>query len=96
MFPQEHLGAMYPDIYYQVYPMVKMCCEMYDVPTNPGFHPYPTRAAVEQMTDYILQNVETAGDAQINQQFGRGALRSLILILLVRELLRRRRFSPFY
>lgn len=103
VYGQEHLETMYPDIYYRVYPQVKMCCEMYDVPTNPGFYPYPTRAAVEQMTDYICQNMGTEEQPQVDQQFdygyggygfGRRFLRPLITILLIRELLRRRR--PYY
>lgn len=103
VFAQEHLEAMYPDIYNRVYPTVQMCCEIYDVPSNPGFYPYPTRAAVEQMTEYIYQNVATAAEPQVNQEFGYGYggygygggfLRPLITILLIRELLRRRR--PYY
>lgn len=91
LYAQEHLEAMYPDVYNKVYPMVKLCCEMYDVPTNPGFYPYPTRSAVDQMTDYIYQNMGESGASQVKQQFGGELLRSLILILLIRELLRRRR-----
>lgn len=96
LYAMEHLEMMYPEEYNKVYPMVRMCCEMYDVPSNPGFYPYPTRAAVEQMTDYICQNVCTTGETEVNQQFGafgfgRRFLRPFILILLIRELLRRRR-----
>lgn len=98
MYPQEPLEAMYPDIYYQVYPKVKMYCEMYDVPMNSGLYPYPNRTAVEQMTDYIYQNVGTAVETKVEQQFGGGfggrIVRSLITILLIRELLRRR--GPYY
>lgn len=104
VYGQENLEAMYPDIYYRVYPTVQRCCEMYDVPTNPGMYPYPTRVAVEQMTDYIYMNVGAMGEAQINQfgygygyggyGFGGGLLRPLIGILLIRELLRRRR--PYF
>ncbi|MBZ4653284.1 MAG: hypothetical protein JG781_623 [Peptococcaceae bacterium] len=91
LYPQEHLEAMYPDIYHRVYPMIRQCCEIYDVPTNPGFYPYPTRAAVEQMADYIHQRVMADPASPAERQFGGGLLRALILILLIRELLRRRR-----
>jgi len=91
-YPQETLDAMYPDIYYRCYPMVKQACEMYDNPDNPGFYPYPTRAAVDQMTDYVLQRVSMDGYYPMErQQDARGLLRGLILILIIRELLRRRR-----
>ena len=93
-YPTEHLSAMYPDIYNRVHPIVLQCCEIYDVPSNPGFYPYPTRAAVEQMTDYICQRcpseMSTSMDRQFGQFGGGGFLRTLVLILLIRQLLRRR------
>ncbi|MGI5838696.1 MAG: hypothetical protein ACOX8W_03450 [bacterium] len=90
LYEMEHLESMYPAEYHHVYPMVRKCCEIYDVPSNPGFHPYPTRAAVEQMVDYIHQSCLAAQSAPATEQF-RGILRPLIFILLIRELLRRRR-----
>ncbi|WP_003545327.1 hypothetical protein [Desulfotomaculum nigrificans] len=91
--PTEYLEAMYPDIYYCCYPVVKNCCEMYDVPSNPMCYPYPTRAAVEQMTDYCTRIVASdpafSGDPMVTIDGGR-FLRTLIAILLIRELLRRR------
>lgn len=96
VLPAEHMEAMYPDVYRRVYPMVLMTTEMYDVPSNPGFYPYPTRAAVEQMADYIYQRTATdlSKGADV-QQFGGPLFRSLILILLIRQLLRRR-YSFYY
>jgi len=95
IYMREHLESMYPEEYNRIYPMVKMYTEMYDVPSNPGFHPYPTRAAVEQMADHICNSMCTAEESEVNQQFGFGFgrrfLRPFILILLIRELLRRRR-----
>ncbi len=82
---------MYPDVYHRVYPIIRQCCEIYDVPVNPGFYPYPIRAAVEQMADYIYQKVITDPAIPAERQGGGGILRALILILLIRELLRRRR-----
>lgn len=94
---REPLDAMYPDIYHRVYPHVKQMCEMYDNPSNPDFYPYPTRHGIEKMTDHIynkvlpeMRDVSTEEDISA-QQFRRGLLRDLILILLIRELLRRRR-----
>ncbi|SFG22850.1 hypothetical protein SAMN05660649_01042 [Desulfotomaculum arcticum] len=86
----EPLDVMYPDIYYQVYPVVKQYCEMYDNPSNPGCYPYPTRMTIEQMTTQIYQKVVVVTGYQLERQDGRGLLRSLVLILLIRELLRRR------
>lgn len=95
VFPTEHLEAMYPDVYKRVYPVVLQCCEIYDVPSNPGFYPYPTRAAVEQMTDYICQRCSAEMNTPMERQFGGGFLRTLIAILLIRQLLRRR-FTFYY
>ncbi|MCL6478430.1 MAG: hypothetical protein K6T65_08430 [Peptococcaceae bacterium] len=88
LYPQESLDAMYPDIYWSVYPTIKQMCEMYDTPGNPGFYPYPTRAAVEHMADYICQCITR--EKGMERQEERGLLRALVLILLIRELLRRR------
>lgn len=90
-YPQEPLDSMYPDVYYRVYPMVKQACEMYDNPNNPGFYPYPTRTAVEQLTDHVYQRAAAEGCCPMERQDGRGLLRALILVLVIRELLRRRR-----
>ena len=94
--PREHLESMYPEEYHRVYPMVKMYTEMYDIPSNPNFFPYPTREAVEHMADCICNSFCTAEETEVNQQFGVGFgrrfLRSFVLVLLIRELLRRRRF----
>jgi len=88
---------MYPEVYYRVYPYVKQMCEMYDNSSNPDLYPYPTREAVEKMTDSIYHRVmaemkNLSADEEITvKQFERGLFRSLIAILLIRELLRRRR-----
>jgi len=85
----EHLEAMYPEVYWRINPMVMRYTEMYDVPSNPNFYPYPNRAAVEQMADTIYQQVMNDPNFQNDRQGG-GFLRALILILLIRQLLRRR------
>ena len=53
MYNYEPLDSMYPDVYYRVYPYVKQMCEMYDNSSNPDLYPYPTREAIEKMTDSI-------------------------------------------
>ncbi|HHW28329.1 MAG TPA: hypothetical protein GXX21_02045 [Syntrophomonadaceae bacterium] len=97
MYNYEPLDSMYPEVYYRVYPYVKQMCEMYDNSSNPDLYPYPTREAVEKMTDSIYHRVmaemkNLSADEEITvKQFERGLFRSLIAILLIRELLRRRR-----
>jgi len=97
LYNYEPLDSMYPEVYYRVYPYVKQMCEMYDNSSNPDLYPYPTREAVEKMTDSIYHRVmaemkNLSADEEITvKQFERGLFRSLIAILLIRELLRRRR-----
>lgn len=90
MYPYEPLDMMYPEVYYRVYPMVKEMCEMYDNPSNPDMYPYPTRDGVEGMAENIYHNLmnHMAITGEIQQL--RPFLRTLITILLIRELLRRR------
>ncbi|MGI6777603.1 MAG: hypothetical protein ACOX7R_06135 [Acetivibrionales bacterium] len=56
-YQNEALEDMYPEIYYRVFPRVQRICEMMDMPSNPEMHPYPSRAAVERMTDNIFREV---------------------------------------
>ena len=91
---RRELIDMYPDIYRRVYPRVQEVCERHDVYHNPRMYPQVDPSMVEQMTDeiYGLCTQEVA-----TEQFGsRGIFRDLITILLIRQLLRRRRRSPFY
>lgn len=96
-YPGEPLDAMYPEIYCRVYPMVKQMCEIHDNPSNPEMCPYPSRAGVERMVDHIYSRMLTeVGDGFLDREFtaeqfgGRRLFRDIILILLLRELLRRR------
>ncbi|KUK36950.1 MAG: hypothetical protein PWQ99_645 [Clostridia bacterium] len=96
-YPVEPLDSMYPEIYYRLYPMIKQMCEMHDNPSNPELYPYPSRAGVERMADHIYRRVLADHGSDypereyVAEQLGRGGLlRPLILILLIRELLRRR------
>ncbi|GAB6086098.1 hypothetical protein [Alkaliphilus crotonatoxidans] len=80
------LMDMYPDCYRRIYPKVQEICHHADVPTNPRMHPYVDPAMVEEMVDQIYQM--EAGEASGLQ---RGIFRDLITILIIRELLSRRR-----
>lgn len=96
----------YPQIYYRVFPRIRSICEEMDVPSNPCMYPYPSEETISSMTDRILEEVvenDLSGlDYEIRvgrRQFvfgGRRVLRDLISILLIRELLRRRRRPPFF
>lgn len=102
--PEQQLERMYPRIYYIIYPAVVRHCDMMD--TTYGSMYIPTRDHLEKMIDDITVIVEVDVDVAIKQesgeseerQFGFGGrrlLRGLIGILLLRELLRRRR-RPFF
>jgi len=102
--PQQQLEAMYPRIYYIIYPVVVGYCDMMD--TTYGLSYVPTREQLEAVVDEIYSRVERDVDAEImkgsreldERQFGiggRNLLRGLISILLIRELISRRR-NPFF
>lgn len=102
----------YPEIYYTVYPVILRKCEMMDSPHNPIMWPYPSHEMVEKMTDEIYNDCklrhadlfkkcqidsETEAESETAQFWGPGGLlRGLIGVLLIRELLRRRRYSHGY
>ncbi|HBI26190.1 MAG: hypothetical protein PHX16_07845 [Syntrophaceticus sp.] len=93
----EQLEDMYPYVYCRVYPHVEQMCEMYDTSSNPDFYPCPRSHAVERMADEICSRVmlemrDAADDEDMStRQFRGGLFRDLVFILLIRELLRRRR-----
>jgi hypothetical protein len=102
-YPVERLEDMYPEIYHRVYPKIMRVCAEKD---DPDMYPYPSRAMVESMTDEVyMRTVMEIGDPEDDgygmmqgrqvAPFGFGRrrrlLRDLIRILLIRELLRRRR-----
>lgn len=104
--PEQQLEMMYPRIYYIIYPVVVRHCDMMDMTYGRMY--MPNREEVERMTDNIHSQVEADVDAEMQQesegseerQFGFGFgrrrfLRNLISILLLRELLHRRR-RPFF
>ena len=101
--PEQQLEMMYPKIYFIIYPVVMQHCDMMDM--SHGSMHNPTDEEMEAMTENIAVKVEADVDAAIKQdggegerQFGFGGrrlLRGLVGILLIRELLRRRR-RPFF
>ncbi|SNS45088.1 hypothetical protein SAMN05446037_101082 [Anaerovirgula multivorans] len=91
---RSHLTDMYPEVYRTVYPRVVEVCTRYDVYTHPRMYPQVDPAMIQEMTDEIYGLCTQEVDAE---QFGpRGIFRDLITILLIRQLLRRRRRRPFF
>lgn len=96
--PKEELEAMYPKTYQIIYPHVKQHCDMCDAQFGTEYT--PTREHVEAMVDDIQRKVEPEIEVEIGEVerqpfFGRRRLaRDLISVLLIRQLLGRRR--PFY
>lgn len=97
--PQEQLESMYPEMYHVVHPHVKNHCDMFD--SKYGMMHTPKREQLESMTDDICRKVEVDVDILINTNRegddrqigfgGRRVLRDLVSILLIRELINRRR-----
>lgn len=103
--PTRELETMYPQMYYHVHPAVQGYCDMMGFRSGMDFS--PTREQLDSMVDDIYRNVEgqlpaEEGELESRQPFGgfgggfggfgrRRFLRDLIAILLIRELLRRRR-----
>ncbi|SET23069.1 hypothetical protein SAMN05660297_01758 [Natronincola peptidivorans] len=89
-----YLTDMYPDIYRRVYPRVQEVCHRHDVPSNRRMYPQVDPAFLEQMVDEVYGLCTQEVDAE---QFGRsGIFGDLISILIIRELLGRRRRRPVY
>lgn len=88
---RSQLMDMYPDIYRRVYPRVQGVCQHYDLPSNPRMYPRVDPTMVEEMVEeaYRLCTQEISAE-----QWGRGAIRDLVTILIIRELLGRRRRRP--
>ncbi len=100
----QQLERMYPRSYHIIYPEVIRCCDMMEM-THGSSH-VPTREELEKTIDEITAKIEgevtltferdakETSDRQLGSS-GRRVLRDLVGILLIRELLRRRR-RPFY
>jgi len=102
--PEQQLEMMYPRIYHIIYPEVVRHCDMMDMTHGPAH--MPTRERLEKIIDDITVKVEVNVDVVINQEpreagerqlgfGGRRLLRDLVGILLIRELIDRRR-RPFF
>lgn len=100
--PQDQLESMYPKCYYIIYPEVNRHCDMFNKMYGTMYN--PSRKQLEEIVDEIDNSVGSYVDAEYqerdenyteNRQFGLGSRRrfrrDLISILLLRELLRRRR-----
>jgi hypothetical protein len=96
----------YPDIYYMIYPFVVKKCDMMDSLYNPMMYPYPSYEMIEKMTDEIYEECkntypnefkeyEERSETTQRRPRRRGLLRGLIGILLIDEILRRRRRYPY-
>mgnify|MGYP000277495959 CR=1 FL=1 len=96
--PQQELEGMYPKTYSVIMPVIERNCDMMDM--KYGMMYSPTREEIEAMADNIVKDVSPDVDMVISQaqreeerQLGLGGrriLRDLALILLIRELIRRR------
>jgi hypothetical protein len=105
--PQDQLESMYPEAYYSVYPAVQHHCD--EMGIMPGMAVNPTKEQLDGMVESIANNVEShkganevlAAESEKRQPYGafglggRRFLRDLVGILLIRELLRRRYYSPY-
>ncbi|KAB3537799.1 hypothetical protein F8154_02130 [Alkaliphilus pronyensis] len=84
------LADMYPDVYKRVYPKVQEICYHMDVPSNPRMYPQVDPQMIEEMVGQIYEM--EAGQPYASQF--RGVFRDLITILVLRELINRRRGFP--
>ncbi len=96
--PEQKLEAMYPKEYYIIYPHVQRMCDNMEM--QYGNVNVPNKEQLEEMADHITKQVEAEIKKEIekeeneNRQFGYGGRRllgGLASILLIRELIRRRR-----
>ncbi len=92
---------MYPRLYHEMYPYI---CGVIDEMDDPYKYPVPPRCVMVDMTDECMRrinvlNIDMDSESEVeseseteSMQFGRrGLLRSLVGIILISELLRRRR-----
>ncbi|WZL73448.1 hypothetical protein QBE52_01575 [Clostridiaceae bacterium 35-E11] len=90
---------IYPEIYRELHPYVKKVCEREDHMYNPMMHPFPNQEAMENMINEIYENYnEEKKYRKADRGYGSGGIiRDIITIILIGELLgRRRRRIPYY
>lgn len=102
---EEQLERMYPRVYHIIYPEVIQCCDTIDMTC--GFFNVPSCEEVERMVEDICTRKEKDVELALKQECretgeerqlalgGRRLFRNLVTILLIRELIRRRR-RPFF
>ncbi|QUH25091.1 hypothetical protein [Serpentinicella alkaliphila] len=83
------LAEMYPDVYRRVQPRVTEICDQYDIWGNPRMYPRVDPRLVEEMVETVYRREITQPYAQ--QFTARGIFRDLITILIIQNLLGRRR-----
>lgn len=96
-------NKMYPDLYHKLHPYVKRKCEMEDNDYNRMMNPFPNQETVNRMVDEIHEEYkrdhgdeESPAASQKLTRFDGFIGRDLITILLLGELLGRRRRRRFY
>jgi len=87
------LTEMYPEVYRRIHPRVIEVCIKYDAYCDPRMYPRVEPRVLEEMVDNVYRMEATQPYAQ--QYTTGGLFRSLISILLIRELLGRRRRRGF-
>lgn len=101
---ENQLEAMYPKTYHIINPVVQHYCDMMDM--KYGVMNNPTKEQLDEACENICKDVEGEVDKAVGDEMkegqrqlgfgGRRILRDLAGILLLRELLRRRRFFGFF
>ncbi len=94
----------YPEVYYMLNPMVDQKLDMMDQSYNSAMYPYPSPEMIDKMCEEIykecmdkypekMREYENQMPNETNQRYRRrrGLFGNLIPILLIRNLLRRRR-----
>ncbi|HHY37136.1 MAG TPA: hypothetical protein GX518_05555 [Firmicutes bacterium] len=87
-----HLWSYYPSLYHEVYPVVERVLNERD---DPWRYPVPPRTMVEEMVAEVERRWQWSGEggegaAEVETQ-QRRLLRAFIFVILLDELLRRRR-----
>ncbi len=103
----EYEPMQYPEVYYMVNPMVEQRLDMMDQSYNAAMYPYPSPEMVDKMSEDIYKECmekypekmkeyeNQMPNNETNQRYRRrrGLFGNLIPILLIRNLLRRRRYG---
>jgi hypothetical protein len=100
MMPEYQLETMYPKIYYIIYPHVIYHCDLFDkncccnmmMPTSEDLRRMSEDISMRvesEVEDSIKQGMRESEERQLGFQ-GRGVLRDLVRILLLREFFQRR------